>query len=91
MPACLSAQPILRNRSSAAGAAGCSRCHGRKRCARTLGVDQCPVSAGSEFYIRKDSNPKVSLTVVVIGAFISAVFYWLGKISSPTAFLGERP
>jgi hypothetical protein len=42
-------------------------------------VDQCPVCSGKDFYIRKDFDPKVGLTVVVIGAFISGVFYWFGK------------
>ncbi len=39
-------------------------------------VDLCPVCAGSDFYIRKDFNPQLGLTVVVIGALISGVFYW---------------
>jgi hypothetical protein len=43
------------------------------------GVDRCPVCDGGDFYIRKDFNPKVGLTVVVIGALISAVFYWYGR------------
>jgi hypothetical protein len=42
-------------------------------------VDRCPVCAGTDFYIRKDFDPKVGLTVVVIGALISAVFYWYGR------------
>jgi hypothetical protein len=42
-------------------------------------VDQCPVCNGGDFYIRKDFDPKVGLTVVVIGALISAVFYWFGR------------
>lgn len=42
-------------------------------------VDQCPVCAGIDFYVRKDFDPKVGLTVVVIGAAISAVFYWLER------------
>ena len=42
-------------------------------------VDQCPVCTGTDVYIRKDFDPKVGLTVVVIGALISAVFYWFGK------------
>src|SRR5262245_9156492 len=43
------------------------------------GVDTCPVCNGGDFYIRKDFDPKVGLTVVVIGALISAVFYWFGR------------
>lgn len=42
-------------------------------------VDRCPVCGGGDFYIRKDFDPKVGLTVVVIGALISATFYWFGR------------
>ena len=42
-------------------------------------MDRCPVCSGTDFYIRKDFDPKVGLTVVVIGATISAVFYWFGR------------
>jgi DNA-directed RNA polymerase subunit RPC12/RpoP len=42
-------------------------------------VDRCPVCAGTDFYIRKDFDPKIGVTVVVIGALISAVFYWFGR------------
>jgi hypothetical protein len=60
-------------------------------CARTIplaisdalradtGVDRCPVCAGGDFYVRKDFNPTLGLTVVMIGAFISGVFYWFGR------------
>lgn len=40
------------------------------------GVDRCPVCGGSDFYIRKDFDPKLGLAFVVAGALISAVFYW---------------
>jgi len=52
------------------------------------GVDQCPLCAGREFYIRKDFDPKVGLTVVVIGALISAVFYWFGEDLIAYSILG---
>jgi hypothetical protein len=39
-------------------------------------VDRCPVCSGTDFYIRKDFDPKIGVTVVVIGALISGVFYW---------------
>src|ERR1700704_5403065 len=39
-------------------------------------VDRCPVCSGTDFYIRKDFDPKLGLTVVIVGASISAVFYW---------------
>jgi uncharacterized CHY-type Zn-finger protein len=42
-------------------------------------VDRCPVCSGGDFYIRKDFDPKVGLTVVIIGALISAGFYWYGR------------
>jgi hypothetical protein len=42
-------------------------------------VDTCPVCRGTDFYIRKDFDPKVGLTVVVIGALISGVFYWFDE------------
>lgn len=39
-------------------------------------VDACPVCRGGDFYRRKDFDPKLGLSVVVVGAAISAVFYW---------------
>jgi hypothetical protein len=42
-------------------------------------VDRCPVCEGAEFYTRKDFDPKLGLTVVGIGALVSAVFYWFGR------------
>jgi DNA-directed RNA polymerase subunit RPC12/RpoP len=42
-------------------------------------VDRCPVCEGGDFYIRKDFDPKLGLTIVVIGAIISAGFYWFGR------------
>jgi hypothetical protein len=44
-----------------------------------LEVDRCPVCSGSDFYRRKDFDPKVGVTVVVIGAAISAGFYWFDR------------
>ncbi len=41
-------------------------------------VDACPVCRGRDFYIRKDFDPKMGLTFVVVGAAISAVFYGYG-------------
>jgi hypothetical protein len=51
-------------------------------------VDRCPVCDGSEFYARKDFDPKVGLTVVVIGALISAGFYWFGRDLIAYSILG---
>jgi len=42
-------------------------------------VARCPVGAGAEFYIRKDFDPKIGLAVVIVGALISAGFYWFGE------------
>jgi hypothetical protein len=42
-------------------------------------LDRCPVCGGSDFYGRKDFDPKVGLTVVVIGIVISASFYWFKR------------
>lgn len=42
-------------------------------------VDCCPVCGGADFYIRRDFDPKLGLTVVIIGAAISAAFYWFGR------------
>ena len=41
-------------------------------------VERCPVCQGAEFYSRKDFDPKLGVTVVAIGALISAGFYWFG-------------
>lgn len=51
-------------------------------------VDRCPVCEGGDFYIRKDFDPKVGLTVVIIGALISAGFYWFGKDLIAYSILG---
>tara|TARA_B100000470_G_C19773714_1_gene384285 strand:- start:475 stop:948 length:474 start_codon:yes stop_codon:yes gene_type:complete len=42
-------------------------------------VDRCPVCAGGDFYMRKDFDPKVGVTVIVIAALISAAFYYYGQ------------
>src|SRR6266480_7560363 len=42
-------------------------------------VDRCPVCGGPDFYARKDFNPRIGLTVVVIGALASGGFYWFGR------------
>ena len=52
-------------------------------------VDRCPVCSGTDFYSRKDFDPKLGLTVVVIGALISAVFYWFGKDFIAYGILGS--
>ena len=42
-------------------------------------VDRCPVCSGGDFYTRKDFDPKKGLTLVIVGAVISAIFYWNGR------------
>jgi hypothetical protein len=51
-------------------------------------VDACPVCGGPDFYVRKDFDPKVGLTVVIVGALISAAFYWFGFDAIAYAVLG---
>jgi hypothetical protein len=41
-------------------------------------VDLCPVCGGTDFYVRKDFDPKTGLLVVIAGALVSGVFYWFG-------------
>lgn len=42
-------------------------------------VDRCPVCEGSDFYVRRDFDPKTGLTFVIAGALVSAGFYWFGE------------
>lgn len=51
-------------------------------------VDSCPVCHGADFYMRKDFDPTIGLTVVVIGAATSAVFYWFGRDLVAYSILG---
>jgi hypothetical protein len=51
-------------------------------------VDRCPLCAGADFYLRKDFDPKLGLTVVIVGAAISAVFYWFGEDLVAYSILG---
>ena len=39
-------------------------------------VDRCPVCTGSDFYVRKDFDPKLGVAAVATAAIISAVFYF---------------
>ena len=82
-PKCDAGLPI--HAAEAAGAIKCGRCGTDIPLAISedvrvdRAVDRCPVCGGADFYIRKDFDPKVGLTVVVIGAVISGVFYWFGR------------
>ena len=41
-------------------------------------VDRCPVCEGDDFYLRKDFDPQMGVTVIVIAIFISGGFYYYG-------------
>jgi len=43
------------------------------------GVDRCPICGGADFYARKDFDPTIGLTVVLVGAAVSGGFYWFGR------------
>jgi hypothetical protein len=82
-PTCDAGLPV--DASDAPAAITCGRC-GRTislsisealRAGRA--VDRCPVCEGGDFYLRKDFDPKLGLAVVVVGALISAGFYWFGR------------
>jgi hypothetical protein len=51
-------------------------------------VDRCPVCDGGDFYVRKDFAPKVGLAIIVIGAAVSAIFYWFGRDLMAYGLLG---
>ena len=90
-PKCDASLPI--RASETPSAIGCGRC------GRTISlsfsdalradteVDRCPVCGGVDFYVRKDFDPKVGLTIVIIGAVISAAFYWFGMDLAAYAIL----
>lgn len=52
-------------------------------------VDTCPVCSGADFYGRKDFDPTLGLTVVILGASVSAVFYWFGRDLLAYGILGS--
>jgi len=82
-PKCDAGLPV--RASDAPAAIKCGRCGSELALTFTdaltadRAVDRCPVCGGADFYIRKDFDPKVGLTVVIIGALISAGFYWFGR------------
>ena len=51
-------------------------------------VERCPVCSCVYFYIRKDFDPKIGLSVVIVGALISAGFYWYGRDLIAYSILG---
>jgi DNA-directed RNA polymerase subunit RPC12/RpoP len=42
-------------------------------------VDACPVCEGRDFYVRRDLNRSLGLTVVIIVGLVSAGFLWSGR------------
>jgi hypothetical protein len=82
-PKCDAALPV--EAADAPAAIECGRCHRMipLRVTPALredrAVDRCPVCDGADFYIRKDFDPKLGLGVVIVGALISAAFYWFGR------------
>ena len=82
-PKCDAALPV--HAADAPAAIKCGRCgreiplHGTEAGRDDRAVDRCPVCDGGSFYIRKDFDPKLGLTVVIIGALISGAFYWYGR------------
>jgi hypothetical protein len=82
-PACDAGLPVAGEERATAIA--CGRCghriplHISEAVRLDRAVDKCPVCDGADFYGRKDFDPKIGLTVVVVGGFVSAVFYWFGR------------
>ena len=81
-PDCGSRLPVAA--ADAPDAVACGRC--RRTLPLSVGeklradaeVDRCPVCEGGDFYVRKDFNPQLGLTVIIVGALVSAAFYWYG-------------
>ena len=81
-PDCGSALPF--DAANAPAAAKCGGCGSTMPLTLSDGVrtdqtvDLCPMCTGSDFYVRRDFDPKRGLTVVIIAILISAGFYWFG-------------
>jgi len=82
-PKCDAGLPV--NAADGPAAIRCGRCGSEIPLSFTDGVradravDRCPVCGGGDFYRRKDFDPKLGVGIVVLGALISAVFYWFGR------------
>ena len=82
-PKCDASLPV--DAADAPAAIKCGRCgreiplHISQAVRDDRAVDRCPVCDGADFYIRKDFDPKLGLGVVIVGALISAAFYWFGR------------
>lgn len=92
-PQCGAGLPV--RAADAPGAIACGRCGTEIPIAvsddlrEDRAVDRCPVCGGGDFYTRKDFDPTIGLTVVIIGALISASFYWFGKDLVAYGILGS--
>jgi hypothetical protein len=84
-PKCDAALPVNAARPDAPDAIKCGACGRDIPLSLSAGVradeavDRCPVCDGADFYVRKDFNPKLGITIVAIGAAISAGFYWFKR------------
>jgi DNA-directed RNA polymerase subunit RPC12/RpoP len=82
-PKCDAGLPV--DAADAPAAIKCGRCgrdiplHVTQAVREDRAIDRCPICDGGDFYIRKDFDPKLGLTVVIIGALISGTFYWYGR------------
>src|SRR4030095_8348693 len=82
-PKCDASLPV--QVEAAAASIRCGRCSQELRLTFSdslrsdRGVDRCPVCEGADFYIRKDFDPTLGLTVVIVGGAISTGFYWFGR------------
>jgi hypothetical protein len=82
-PTCDAGLPVAA--AEAPAAITCGRCGRNMPLDVTEGVrtdqsvDRCLVCNGADFYLRKDFDPTIGLTVVIVGAATSAVFYWFGR------------
>ena len=91
-PACDAGLPVPAR--DAGPAIRCGRCgrdiplHVTDALRGDCAVDVCPVCQGGDFYGRKDFDPKIGPTVVIIGALVSAGFYWYGRDLIAYSILG---
>jgi hypothetical protein len=82
-PKCDAGLPV--HAADAPAAIKCGRCgrdiplHITAAVREDRAIDRCPICDGGDFYIRKDFDPKLGLTVVIVGALISGTFYWYGR------------
>jgi hypothetical protein len=84
-PKCDAALPVDASKPDAPDTISCGACDRQIPLGLTAAVradeavDRCPVCNGADFYVRKDFNPKIGITIVAVGAAISAGFYWFKR------------